>query len=52
MTPYVYSGDHGRIYRYEWSKSKKSLPALTAALDARRGALQGGFQCGGDAVRV
>jgi len=39
---YVYSGDDGRIYRYEWSKSKKSLPTLTAALEARRAAFARG----------
>jgi hypothetical protein len=41
-TAYVYSGADGRIYEYRWSKSAKSLPALTAALDARRDAFARG----------
>jgi hypothetical protein len=36
MKAYVFSGRDGRIYEYKWSRIKKSLPTLTAKLEARR----------------
>ena len=49
-TPYVYSGEDGRIYEYKWSKNKKSLPTLAAGLESRRAALARG-DFGADVTR-
>ncbi|HEY4302825.1 MAG TPA: UvrD-helicase domain-containing protein [Gemmatimonadaceae bacterium] len=38
MAAFVYSGRDGRIYEYRPSRSAKSLPTLTAALEGRRDA--------------
>jgi superfamily I DNA/RNA helicase len=42
VSPYVYSGDDQRIYRYRWSKSARSLPMLVEGLEERRAAFARG----------